>query len=260
MNLVGGSEHSAPRGAGLHWGQRIGSINESQHRNLAGRRCVQHDMVTQHRADALTTGHVLHWAHAYDVFANLITLGRAGAIREQTVELAALGHGERVLEVGCGTGEVAQRARMRVGPAGEVSGLDPSAEMIAVAQRKARRAGLALDYRVGVIEALPYADASFDVVLSSLMMHHLPDDVKSAGLAEVRRVLKPGGRLLIVDFKRPHSWLSGLAMRLFLHSHLGRGFEHLPTIVAAAGFADVRSGVTRFDFLGFVSAKTPGGL
>jgi ubiquinone/menaquinone biosynthesis C-methylase UbiE len=214
-------------------------------------------MVTQHRGDAMTAGHVLHWAHVYDLFGNIVTLGRAAAMREQTVELAALSPGERVLEVGCGTGEVAQRARSRVGATGRVSGIDPSAEMIALAQRKASRAGLDIDYRVGVIEALPYPDGSFDVVLSSLMMHHLPDDLKSAGLAEVWRVLKPGGRLLIVDFKRPRHWFSQLAMRLVLHGHLGRGFEHLPAIVASAQFTDASSGATRFDFLGFVAAKRP---
>jgi ubiquinone/menaquinone biosynthesis C-methylase UbiE len=210
---------------------------------------------TQHRGDAPTTGHVLHQAHLYDLFSNIVTLGRAAAMREQTVEVAALRPGDRVLEVGCGTGEVALRARLRVGPAGQVSGVDPSADMIAVARRKAAQNGLEIDYRVGTIEALPFQDASLDVVLSSLMMHHLPDDVKRAGLAEVRRVLAPGGRLLVVDFSRPRRWFSRLAMRLVLHGHLGREFEHLPAIVAGAGFTDVRSGATRFDFLGFVSAK-----
>jgi ubiquinone/menaquinone biosynthesis C-methylase UbiE len=129
--------------------------------------------------------------------------------------------------------------------------------MVDVARKKAARAGLDIDYRVGAIEALPYPDASFDVVLSSLMMHHLPDNVKSAGLAEVRRVLTPGGRLLIVDFTRPRRWLSRLTMPLLLHGHVGQGFEHLPAIVAYAGFTDVTSGPTRFDFLGFVLGRAP---
>jgi hypothetical protein len=70
-------------------------------------------------------------------------------------------------------------------------------------------------------------------------------------------VLKPGGRLLIVDFKRPRRWLAQLAMRLVLHGHLGRGFEDLPAFVAQAGFTEVTSAPTRFDFLGAVSGNAP---
>jgi len=214
-------------------------------------------MLDQHRHDAVTRGHVLHWAHLYDPLANIVTLGRASALRDQTTDLAGLRPGERVLEVGCGTGEVAQRARARVGPEGEVVGVDPSADMIAVARKKATRAGLTIDYRIAAIEALPFADGSFDVVLSSLMMHHLPDDLKAVGLAEVRRVLKPGGRLLIVEFMRPRGLLARLAMRVLLHARLARGFQNLPAILAAAGFVDVRSGATRYTFLGFVAGHVP---
>ena len=73
--------------------------------------------------------------------------------------------------------------------------------MIETARRKAARAQVEVDFRVGVIEQLPYPDGSFDVVLSSLMMHHLPADLKPIGLAEIRRVLRPTGRLIIVDMK-----------------------------------------------------------
>jgi demethylmenaquinone methyltransferase/2-methoxy-6-polyprenyl-1,4-benzoquinol methylase/phosphoethanolamine N-methyltransferase len=153
-------------------------------------------------ADAATRGRLIRWARFYDPLVAVATLGRAPAMREQAAELAALRPGESVLEVGCGTGELTQRARARVGPSGRVYGIDPSAEMIAVARQKSARKNLGIDYRVATIEALPFPEANFDVVLSSLMMHHLPEDLKSLGLGEVRRVLKPDGRLLIVDFKR----------------------------------------------------------
>jgi demethylmenaquinone methyltransferase/2-methoxy-6-polyprenyl-1,4-benzoquinol methylase/phosphoethanolamine N-methyltransferase len=111
---------------------------------------------------------------------------------------------------------------------------------------------------VATIEALPFPDATFDVVLSSLMMHHLPEDLKAVGLAEVRRVLKPGGRLLIVDMKRPSGLLSSLALPVVMHGGMAHGaVQDLPPVVAAAGFADVESGDTRFGPLGFVSARVP---
>jgi demethylmenaquinone methyltransferase/2-methoxy-6-polyprenyl-1,4-benzoquinol methylase/phosphoethanolamine N-methyltransferase len=141
------------------------------------------------------------------------------------------------------------------GSTGWVCGIDPSAEMISVARAKADRAKLGIDYRVATIEALPFADATFDVVLSSLMMHHRPDDVKVLGLAEVRRVLKPGGRLLIVDFSRPSGLLSRLALPIVIHGGMAHGVQDLPPVVAAAGFADVESGQSRFRPLGFVSAR-----
>jgi ubiquinone/menaquinone biosynthesis C-methylase UbiE len=215
----------------------------------------QHGHVTA--ADATTRGHLIRWARLYDPLVNLVTLGRATAMRAQAADLAAIRPGESVLDVGCGTGELTRRALIRVGPTGRVCGIDPSAEMIAVARRKAARAGVGIDYRVAAIEALPLPDATFDVVLSSFMMHHLPDDLKPRGLAEVRRVLKPGGRLLIVDLKRPSGFLSRLTLTALIHHGMPLGVQDLPPVVAAAGFAEVESGETRFRSLGFVSARVP---
>jgi ubiquinone/menaquinone biosynthesis C-methylase UbiE len=178
-------------------------------------------------------------------------------MREEAADLAAIRPGESVLEVGCGTGELTRRARSRAGSAAIVAGIDPSAEMIGVARAKSQRAGLGIDYRVAAIEALPFVDASFDVVLSSLMMHHLPEDLKQLGLAEVRRVLKPGGRLLIVDMKRPTGFLSRLALPIVMHGGMTHGVQDLPAVVSGAGFVDVETGDTRFGPLGFVAAHVP---
>src|SRR5579859_2389651 len=92
--------------------------------------------------DAGTRGSVIHWARFYDPVVTLLTLGRAPAMREEAADLAAIQPGESVLEVGCGTGQLTQRARARAGSSGLVCGIDPSAEMIRVAREKAQRANL----------------------------------------------------------------------------------------------------------------------
>lgn len=111
--------------------------------------------------------------------------------------------GEAVLDVGCGTGGLAMAARRRVGPTGSVAGIDPSPEMVLRASGKARRARLDIGFKVAAAQALPFEDAAFDVVLCTLVLHQLPHDGLQQCLSEMRRVLKPGGRLLLVDMGGP---------------------------------------------------------
>jgi ubiquinone/menaquinone biosynthesis C-methylase UbiE len=203
----------------------------------------------------ITTGKTIHRARLYDLMGEILTLGRGRAMRERTIALARIVPGERVLEVGSGTGEIAMRAKARAGPHGSVAGIDPSLEMIVVARQKAARANLDIDYRVASVEALPFADAKFDKVLSSLMMHHLPEDLKPRALAEIRRVLKPGGRLLIVDFKEPESRLGRLQPVWLIHRRLPSDVRDLPKLLEAAGFAAVEAGPTGFGYLGFVQGR-----
>ena len=176
-------------------------------------------------------------------------------MRERTIALAGIAPGEQVLEVGCGTGEIAMRAKARTGPTGSVAGIDTSAEMITVAREKAARGNLDIDYRVAGVEALPFADATFDVVLSSLMMHHLPEDLKARALAEIRWVLKPGGRLLIVDFTEPTSRLDRLQPVWLVHRRLPSDVRDLPGLLEAAGFASIEAGPTGFGYLGYVQGR-----
>jgi ubiquinone/menaquinone biosynthesis C-methylase UbiE len=204
-----------------------------------------------------TQGRLIRWARYYDPFVSVFMLGRRSQLRQATVELAGIQPGATVLEVGCGTGDVALAARERVGASGAVYGIDPSAEMIAVAREKAARARLAVDFQVGVIEALAFPDASFDVVLSSLMMHHLPGELKRRGLAEIARVLKPGGRLLIVDFKRPTTRWTRTMNRLVFHGTLREGIQEIPALLQAAGFTEVQVGDLRFSTLGFACGQLP---
>src|SRR5579884_2866090 len=136
-------------------------------------------------------------------WSNLLSGGKWQAFEQTIIEQARLQPGERVLDVGCGTGRLALAAYARVGATGRVTGIDPRPKQINRARAKARRAGLPLDFQVGVIKQLAFPDRSFDVVLSTFVMHMLPEDLKRQGLMEIARVLRSGGRLLIVDTRRP---------------------------------------------------------
>lgn len=209
---------------------------------------------------AQTEGRLIRWASFYDGTVNIMTLGQASRLRRMTVDQALLQPGETLLDVGCGTGGVTIPAKIRVGEGGGAAGIDPAPEMIAVARRKAKRAGVEIDFRVGVIESLPFPDETFDVVTSSLMMHHLPEHLRVKGLAEIRRALKPGGRILIADMMRPSgSFFKRLFISLVLHHGHGVqfGIQDLPKLMTEAGFEDVEQLDARFLTIGFVRARKP---
>lgn len=151
-----------------------------------------------------TNGLVLSGGWRYDLYGwfidTFVFRGLAREIRQKTANLAHVQPGEAVLDVGCGTGQLVLDVARRVGHVGQVAGIDPGTEQIARARTKAARRGLSVEFQVGVIEQLPFPDQTFEVVFSTLMMHHLPAPLKRQGLAEIARVLKPAGRLVLADF------------------------------------------------------------
>ena len=108
----------------------------------------------------------------------------------QLVDQADMRPSHRVLEIGCGTGNLAILTK-RLHPGAEVVGLDPDPKALARGRRKAERFALAVRLDRGFAEELPYPDASFDRVFSAFMFHHLESDEKEKTLHEARRVLKP---------------------------------------------------------------------
>jgi ubiquinone/menaquinone biosynthesis C-methylase UbiE len=193
-----------------------------------------------------TRGRLLDQGWRYDLeawFADTFVLGGAlRNLRQRVVALAELGDGQAVLDVGCGTGTLAIAAAALVGAAGRVAGIDPAPRQIARARSKARRAGVSVDFRMGVIEALPFSEGSFDVVTSTLVMHHLPEDLKRQGLAEMARVLKPGGRLVLADFTRSQGHDDTSA-----HPGAGEtGIQDQPELMRGAGFTGVEGEEVRF--------------
>jgi ubiquinone/menaquinone biosynthesis C-methylase UbiE len=196
-------------------------------------------------------------ARYYDVLAWLLTLGRERAFRDRLVQLARLEPGDSVLDIGCGTGTLAIAAKRRVGATGIVEAIDASPEMIERATRKAARAGVDVVFRTGSVEALPFPDGHFDAILSTLMLHHLPRPVREQCMSEVRRVLKPGGRVLAVDFAIPARERTGVLARLHRHGHLA--LHDIEELLTASGLRVVESGAVGVSDLQFAFAIAPTG-
>jgi ubiquinone/menaquinone biosynthesis C-methylase UbiE len=184
-------------------------------------------------------GLILAGGWRYDLHGWLIDTclfrGKGRELRQRTVTLARLQAGEQVLDVGCGTGTLAIEAQRRVGSTTRIVGIDPSSEQIARARAKAARRHLPIEFQVGVIEQLAFPDQTFDVVLSTLMLHHLPAGLKRQGLVDIARVLKPGGRLIIADFKRKQE-RAGQAVRF--HAG-GTSLQELAALVSDVGFSQL---------------------
>jgi ubiquinone/menaquinone biosynthesis C-methylase UbiE len=202
-----------------------------------------------------TTGSMEGWGKTYDFFVGLMTLRQEPKVRQATLELAKIRPGDCILEVGCGTGSLTLAAKTKAGPQSQVYGVDIAPDMIAAARQKAARAGQDVQFQVGRIETIPFPDGKFNLVLSSLMMHHVTGaDAKQKGIAEILRVLIPGGRLLIVDIEPPQKLLfKGLAGLVLGREMLAHNVREFIPLLEKAGFINIKTGPTQYKLLSYLS-------
>lgn len=197
-------------------------------------------------------GLLLQHAVRYDALLWLFTLGRERFFRGLVLDRAQLKRGERVLDIGCGTGSLAIEAAKRVGPEGIVCGVDASAPMVERARKKARKAGLEIALGEAPAQALPYPDGTFDLVLCTLVFHHLGRAARECSAREMKRVLHPDGRIVVVDFEQSTRGAHGLIGRL--HRHGAVPPEAVAATLHRAGLHVVESGALGYKRMGLCIA------
>lgn len=136
----------------------------------------------------------------YNLLMFILTRGRERRYRARVLDVTGIASGVRMLDIGCGTGTLAIAAWRRSQPGGQVIGIDASENMVEVARRDARRAQADIEFRCGDATSLPLDGAQFDLIVINAVLHAIPADRRRRCLAEAKRVLKPGGRLVLVDF------------------------------------------------------------
>lgn len=177
----------------------------------------------------------------YDFTVELFFLGRRRSSYQALAVAAGIESGQRVLDVGCGTGYFARAIAAVVGSAGLVIGVDPSDSMVEYARHKAASIRNC-QFQLGAAEALPFPCDHFDVVVSSLVLHHLPEDVRLRALEEMRRVLRHGGHLLVVEARDPQHGILGVLARAHGYDRMAQAVKSLDSLAGAAGFSDMKSG------------------
>jgi ubiquinone/menaquinone biosynthesis C-methylase UbiE len=168
-----------------------------------------------------TRGHTLGAPRAYDAFVSFFFLGRRRAAFESLIRVAGVKSGQRVLDVGCGTGYLARLLAKVVGAHGLVVGVDASAEMIEYARRQPATQ-VNCEFQLGTAECLSFPSGQFDVLVSSLFMHHLPADLQRTALNEMERVLRPGGTVLIAEAHVPRAFGWRVLARLHGYDRMAR--------------------------------------
>jgi SAM-dependent methyltransferase len=174
------------------------------------------------QSDERTYLPALRWKALTPLFDTVVRItAREHKVKRRLLDQADVGPSDSVLDVGAGTGTLAIWLKQRC-PDARVAALDADPDVLAIARRKATEARCEIEFVEGFSTELPFPPLSFDVVLSTLFFHHLSGTSKRITLAEVERVLKPGGRLHVADWGKPSD---PLMAALFFGVRAFDGFE-----------------------------------
>jgi ubiquinone/menaquinone biosynthesis C-methylase UbiE len=207
--------------------------------------------------DTPTPGKLVRHGPRHTIFAAFIFGGGRRRVFSRLAAASGARAGDRVLDVGCGTGYFTRRMAEAVAPGGTAHGVDPSAEAITQARRQTRFANCT--FSGGIAEALDAPDGSYDVVVSSLMMHHLPELLRPQAIGEMYRVLRPGGSVLIADSRPPATRIGRYLIRAHSPAMANNPVDLLEPMVRTAGFEQLASADLR-PRLHYVQAFKPAGV
>jgi ubiquinone/menaquinone biosynthesis C-methylase UbiE len=200
--------------------------------------------------DIIIKSQMERMVNSYDLYMKRITLGREDALRTMTVNLAQVKPGDCVLEVGCATGTLSLAAKRQAGPAGSVFGIDIIPGMIKASQGKAACAKLDVTFQLGNIEDIPFPNEHFDVVMCSFMIFHMSEKVRNKGIEEIYRVLKPRGKLLLLDLSLPPNPVSRTILKLLLGFMLKHDLNELRPIMESSGFSQIEISQANYRVVG----------
>lgn len=192
----------------------------------------------------------------YDFVSNLIGFGKR--FLRRVLDAAEIQNGNTVLDIGCGTGVLLLLGKKKF-PGASFIGVDPNEKALHIAKRRFTKANVDIKVIQAFGEDLPLPNVSIDVVASSLAFHHMPNKAKVKTIQEIKRVLKPGGRVVIADFGPTNvKWIPKLS-HLFIHiEHLEGNLRGLiPKTLKETGFEDIQTVSKSFPSMHTIVAKKP---
>ncbi|MBN2713434.1 MAG: methyltransferase domain-containing protein [Planctomycetes bacterium] len=208
-------------------------------------RCTARDAIhrKERTTDTLNTKGVVlrRAAYLYDLLEPAMMFFRHNAMASAMSRALNLSPTHKVLDIGCGTGLVTKKISVDI-PQGNALGVDASPEMINIAKHK--RESECCHFENALAESLPFESASFDAAMSSMFFHHVDLKLKLACLNEMKRVVKPGGRVVIADLDRPWSWFGNFygysGYIFFRQPEIKENLEGcMPSLMTEAGISEI---------------------